>query len=246
MDEMANLLNSKYHTDAIYHTKKPVEGTGFLSDEHCCLPGLFFPAAREGKTACASRDQLKCSGAWSGLGLGGDVVKESMKISYSQGTPERPGRRLFADPECAAKEFSMVKTYGTPEDYVVCEPVDVAESKGADIEVVAFLVDPIRMFALANMVNFSRRSPGSAVKYVNALACEQLYALAMAEGESDDPVGIVGLSEFFVRGFCSPEEMTFSVPYRLYRRILEDSPRSFLTTDRWKDVVASKSSCCCD
>ena len=34
-----------------------------------------------------------------------------------------------------------------------------------------------RMFALANMVNFSRRRPGSAVKYVNALACEQLYAL---------------------------------------------------------------------
>jgi len=245
MDELAKLLESKYHSVAIYHTKSPIEGTGFLSEKHCCLPGMFFPAAREGKTACANREQLKCSGAWSGLGLGGDDCKESMVISYSQGTPSRPGRKLFANPECARKEFDMVKVYGTPDDYVVCEPVDVAESKGADIEVVAFLVDPVRMFALANLVNFSRKKPGSAVKYVNALACEQLYALARTEGESDDPVGIVGLSEFFVRRFCSPEEMTFAVPYKLYKRILEDSSNSFLTTDVWKNAVMSKSGSCC-
>jgi hypothetical protein len=246
MDEIASLLMSKYHSVAIYHTREPVEGSGFLSDEHCCLPGLFFPAAREGRTACANRDALKCSGAWSGLGLGGDYCKDSMAISYSQGTPERPGRRLFADPECAMKEFGMVKTYGSPDDYVVCEPVDVAESRGADIEVVAFLVDPIRMFALANMVNFSRRRPGSAVKYVNALACEQLYALPKAEGESDDPAGIVGLSEFFVRRFCSSEDMTFAVPYKLYKRILDDAYKSFLTTDKWKDIAGNKDSSCCE
>ncbi len=245
MDELATLLESKNHSVAIYHTKKSIEGTGFLSDEHCCLPGLFFPAAREGKTACANREQLKCSGAWSGLGLGGFGSKESMTVSYSQGTSDKPGRKLFLDPECARKEFDMVKTYGAADDYVVCEPVDVAESKGADIEVVAFLVDPIRMFALANMVNFSRSSPGSAVKYVNAYACEQLYALAKAEGESDDPVGIVGLSEFFVRAFCSPEEMTFAVPYKLYKRIMEDSSKSFLMTDVWKNSVMSKNGSCC-
>ncbi len=246
MDELAKLLESKYHSVAIYHTKEPVEGTGFLSEEHCCLPGLFFPAARDGKTACAGRDQLKCSGAWSGLGLGGDYCKESMVISYSQGTATRPGRKLFLDPECAKKEFDMVKVYGTPEDYVVCEPVDVAESKGADIEVVAFLVDPIRMFALADLVNFSRRKSGSAVKYVNALACEQLYALARTEGESEDPVGIVGLSEFFVRRFCSPEEMTFAVPYKLYKRMLGDSSKSFLTTDNWRNTLGTNKSRCCD
>jgi len=246
MDEISKLLMSDNHAVAIYHTKEPVEGAGFLSEEHCCLPGLFFPVARDGKTACANREQLKCSGAWSGLGLGGFGSKDSMTVSYSQGTPDKPGRKLFLDPECARKEFDMVKTYGSADDYVVCEPVDVAESKGADIEVVVFLVDPIRMFALADMVNFSRRAPGSAVKYVNAYACEQLYALAKAEGESDDPIGIVGLSEFFIRKFCSPEEMTFAVPYKLYKRIVADSSKSFLTTDKWKDAVQSKKSSCCD
>ena len=148
------------------------------------------------------------------------------------------GQSYFKTPEIALIQIGPIKDYGDGTDVIVFQDVDEAEAEGKPIEVVAFLVDPTSLSALTQLASFSKETPGPAAVMPYGHACQQIYAIPRAEGESDDPHAVVGMTDMYARRFIRREEMSFAVPYKLYRRMIEDIDASFLRKEKYLDNLS--------
>jgi len=81
----------------------------------------------------------------------------------------------------------------------------------------------------------TRATPGPAAIMPFGFACQQIYALPRAEGEKDDPHAILGMTDMYARRFVGRDELSFAVPFKLYRRMIEDLDTSFLTEDYYQN-----------
>ena len=64
-------------------------------------------------------------------------------------------------------------------------------------------------------------------------ACQQVYAIPRAEGESDDPHAVVGMTDMYARRFIGKDQLSFAVPYKLYQRMVDDIDDSFLMKEKF-------------
>ena len=251
MGELTKLMKPYYMPIAIYRSKDFPSYASKPSGSHCIFDSMFMPAIRDGKTVASSSATVGCAGALNGLGFGGEdkANRDLLMVGYSTGNEKREGRGLFKDPETANRNYrDKVPVYGDDGDYIVFQPLDEAEAMNAPIEVVAFLSDPTEISALVTLACYSRPFDDSIIRSSFALSCEQMYAMARQENETDCPRMVLGGTEFHVRGIIDPDKMVLSIPYKLYSVMEKDAPGSFLRDDRWRKAVAPKKceKCCCD
>lgn len=246
MSKIAELLRNDSVPVAVYRTSEPPVGEVPDPGLHCVISSMLFPAAREGKTVVAKKDEIPCSGAYNGFGFGGEPGRERNYCGYSTGTEESPGRHYFKNEDIAKTVLDQVNVYGDDSGYIVLQPIDEAVGQGRPVETVVFLVDPMRFSALTTLAGYdSTVADGCNVKVIHALACEEIYALPKAESGSENPKAILGLTELFVRKECRPQDMTFAVPYAMYLKMEANAEESFLNTRYWKDVVGKDGGCDC-
>jgi hypothetical protein len=136
-----------------------------------------------------------------------------------------------------------IPVYGSPDDVVVVQPLDEAESAGAPIETVSFLVDALEMSALITMRSYFGVS--SAVRSGFFFGCEGVYSAPRQEGEGEEPRLVLGMTEFYPRRFIEDGRMTISMPYSLFKRMDEAAGSSFLSEDRWRDSAQPSGKKCC-
>ncbi len=238
MSALTDVLGIDNHVVAVYRSPSMPEDADPAGPK-CCIPSLLMKCTRLGRKCTADREHITCHGAVSGLGFGG--IPDRTRTSYSlsefppgeEGTHHRSGKRYFADPECAMCQIEGVKDYGDGSDAIVFQDLEEAESEGRPIEVVVFTVDPTRLSALMQLASYSKRTPGPASVAPFGHACQQIYAIPRAEGESDDPRGVIGMTDMYARRFVGLDRMTYAVPYSLYRRMAADIPGSFLEDEKY-------------
>ncbi len=246
MSELVRLLKPRYMPVAIYHAKEAPPSASPPTEEHCIVASMLIPAWRDGKTVAATAGEVGCKGALDGLGLGGEGPegRERLAKTYSVGDGERPGRRYFCSPEaCMDGYIRSIPVYGTPDDVVVVQPLDEAESAGASIETVSFLVDALEMSALITMRSYFGVS--SAVRSGFFFGCEGVYSVPRHEGEREEPKLVLGMTEFYPRRFIEDGRMTVSMPYSLFKRMDEAAGSSFLSEDRWRESAQPSNKECC-
>ena len=239
MGRLSEILKMENHPVAIYRADEIPEGA-FIPGTHCGIPPLLVRCSNLGHLCATDNDHSVCHGSKSGFGFGGISnrqrsawsasvvpveVQETMKHKSS-------GQSYFKTPEIAMLQMDPIKDYGDGSDVIVFQDLDEAESEGRPIEVVVFLVDPGRLTVLMQLAAFSKETPGPACIMPYGHACQQVYAIPRAEGESDDPHAVVGMTDMYARRFVKREEMSFAVPYKLYRRMVSDIDSSFLMKER--------------
>jgi len=227
---------------AIFRSATIPEGAA-LPTKGCSIPGLLSRCVRLGDVCAADKEHIFCHGGISGFGFGGMADREHSAWAASDVPDDRKGemshfgKRHFANPEIALLQLSPIKDYGDGKDVIVFKRLDEAVRDGDPIEVVAYIVDATRLTALSLLAGFSRKTADPAVIMPYGHACQHIYAIPRAEGESDTPRGVVGMSDIYARRFIDPDEMTFAVPYKLYRTMEADAPKSFLYSDRWDSLL---------
>lgn len=235
MTKLTELLGLKRMPVAIYHTKeKP--GHAEESKDHCVIFGMLYPAAEEGRTFAISKSGRICPGAVSGLGFGPEEDREFMINRNACGTDEVEGRHYFKTEAISRKTMNEVKVFDN-DGYIVFEPLDSAVSHDAPIETVVFLTDALGLSGLTSLIAYSREKAGSGCRWAYGFACEQIYAIPRAESEGDDPQAIIGLTELGIRKRCNDGDLTFTVPYCLYRRMEDDAEESFLSGKIWGSLT---------
>jgi len=250
MGQLVKLLNPKYTPIAIYRVKEFPDYAVPSSGKGCIVSSMLMPAWENGRTVAATADRIGCIGALNGLGLGGDAHENRLGTAgkYAIGTEEEPGKKYFCSQEVGIRDYiDKVPVYGSSDDIAVVQPIDEAEAMGAPIEVVAFLSDGLEMSALITLAGFSGMDGDTVIRSGFGYSCEQVFAMAKQEGESDHPRMVLGMTEFFPRRFIDSGRMSISMPYSMYRRMDDDAERSFLSDDRWRDAAQPKKNdnCCC-
>ena len=236
MSRLTDILRMDNHAVAVYGSES-VPADAVQVEAKCCIPTLLMRCTNLGGKIAADRAHVACHGAKSGLGFGGipDRVRTSCSLSRlpesMQIGDHGRGKRYFADPECAMFQISGIRDYDNKA--IVFQDLEEAEKEGAPIEVVVFTVDPTRLSALMQLAAYSRRADGPACITPFGFACQQIYALPRAEGESDDPHAVIGMTDMYARRYVGTDRLTFAVPYAMYRRMLEDIPGSFLEDERY-------------
>ncbi len=242
---IAQLIDLDSHPVAIYRTDSIPEGAS-VPEGHCGIPPLFLMAAKKGKTCAADRAHIFCHGAVSGFGFG--PIQSRQRSAWSMSVvPEEAraemhhagsgGQREYADCEAALAQMSEIRDYPGKNDAIVFEPLETAEAKGAPIEVVALLADPTRLSALMILAGYDKKTPGSAVKILHAHACQEIYIIPKAEGDSEDPHAILGMTDLYARKFIDPDKFSFAAPYSLWKRMESNAGSSFLAMDKWAKAL---------
>ena len=244
MSKIGEAINLTNHPVAIYRAESIPEGVD-LPSTHCIITPLLVKCARTGKVCATDNDHSACHGSKSGLGFGGisnrqnsawsaSVVPEEVQNMKHKGS----GQSYFKTPEIALTQMGPIKDYGDGSDVIVFQDVDDAESEGRPIEVVVFLTDPARLTALMQLAAFSKETPGPATVMPYGHACQQIYAIPRAEGETDDPHAVVGMTDMYARRFIGKDQLSFAVPYSLYKRMENDVDASFLRKEKFIDNMS--------
>ena len=240
MSRLAEILRMTNHPVAIYRTDSIPDGA-FVPGTHCIIPPLLVRCARSGNVCATDNEHSVCHGSKSGLGFGGISNRQNSAWSASV-VPEEvrdrmkhkgSGQSYFRTPEIAMLQMDPIKDYGDGSDVIVFQDVDDAESQGRPIEVVVFLVDSARLTALMQLAAFSKETPGPACIMPYGHGCQQIYAIPRAEGETDDPHAVVGMTDMYARRFIGKDQLSFAVPYKLYQRMVDDIDDSFLMKEKF-------------
>ena len=239
MGRLAEILKMENHPVAIYRNEKIPEGA-FIPGSHCGIPPLLVRCARTGEVCSTDNEHSVCHGSKSGFGFGGISSRQRSAWSASV-VPEEAqdmkhkstGQSYFKTPEIALIQMEPIKDYGDGSDAIVFQDLDDAIAQERPIEVVLFLVDPARLTALMQLAAFSKETPGPACIMPYGHACQQVYAIPRAEGESDDPHAVVGMTDMYARRFVGKDQLSFAVPYKLYQRMERDIDDSFLMKENF-------------
>ena len=242
MNPLSEALGLGCRPVAVYRSPSVPEDA-LVPEGKCVIPLLLTGCARNGGKYAADAGSIRCHGAVGGLGFGGIPDRGKTAVNMSDRPPEegRPGKRYFRDPECAMRQMECVPDMGDGEDAIVFQDLDSAEAEGIPVEVVVFLVNPVELSALMQLAAFSRTSEGPASTAPFGLACQQIYAIPMGEAGSDDPRGVIGMTDMYARRFVPPDILSYAVPYSLYRRMVSDIGASFFSQQRYLDNLSAAS-----
>ena len=242
MEKIEDILGISMHPVAIYReTKMPSDAS--VPSAHCSIPSLFVKCARTGKKCAADKDHIFCHGAVSGFGFGGIPDRQRTAMRLSAIPPECSGefkheaKGDFRTPEIAALQIEPIKDYGDGTDAIVFQSLEDALKEDRPIEVVVFLCDPTRISALTLLAGFGKTTPGPAVIVPYGHACQQIYAIPRAEGESDDPHAVIGMTDLYARRYIPADMLSFAVPFRLYQRMENDIEDSYFGKETWPETL---------
>ncbi len=241
MSRLTDIIRLENHAVAIYREPTLPSDAFVPQNGHCTIPSLLMRCVRLGDKTASDSEHSPCHGSKSGFGFGGMSSRQRSAWSASA-VPEDvqktmahkgSGMSYFKNPDIALIQMEPIKDYGDGSDAIVFQDLDDAIKENRPIEVVVFIVDPTRLSILQQLASYSKTTPGPAVIMPFGHACQQIYAIPRGEGESDDPHGIVGMTDMYARRFVGKEQMSFAVPYKLYQRMADDIDGSFLMKSKF-------------
>ena len=243
MSRLGDILKLENNAVAIYRSDTIPKDAFVPQNGHCTIPSLFMRCVRLGDKCASDSAHSPCHGSKSGFGFGGMGSRERSSWSASVVPKEiqetmahkSSGMSYFKTPEIAMVQLEPIKDYGDGNDVIVFQKLDDAVSENRPIEVVVFLVDPARLSALQQLAAYSKTTPGPAAVMAYGHACQQIYAIPRGEGETDDPHAIIGMTDMYARRFVDKDKLSFAVPYKLYKRMVDDIDGSFLMKEKFKE-----------
>jgi uncharacterized protein (DUF169 family) len=199
-----------------------------------CVMGHIWRARRKRKAAFFSAEQFGCPGG--GFWLGFIKPQTEMIINYvSTGIPNyMEGERYCDSPEALSKTFAFVDPRPAPQKYCVVKPLSLFE-KSEEPELVVFFTRPESMGGLHQLAFFVTNDPEVVVSPWSAgcggIAAWPLHYLTQGENKA-----VIGGWDPSARKYYKTDELSFTVPYPMFREMLNRYESSFLTSKTWETV----------
>ncbi len=219
---------------AFYSNEKPAGAITPQEKGHICLFALLSRARRQREPVCLDEEHTGCDGGAYYLGFRSSA-RPKIEYFLSCGIPgEMEGERYIKTPELAKKYFSSTRPRKAPAKYCVFQSLDKF-SDGEDPEIVVFFAPPDVLSGLFTLTNYAAER-GDAVVAPFSSGCGAILTHALKEAEKERPQAILGLFDVSARPFVEPEVLTFALPGKLFRMLVDNQEESFLITKSWEIV----------
>ncbi len=198
-------------------------------DGHCLIGAL--KTVREGKVVAFSKDSIRCGGGMRYLGYVKDFDAYQKHIEKFLSGTEHYKKSVEV-----AREYyeTSIPNFVAPAKYCVFTPWDnLTEETTPDV--VIFFATPDAISGLFNMANYDRTDADGVVCPWGS-GCASIAMLPYQEQISDDPRAVLGMFDPSSRPNVGANELCFSVPFKLFTRLIDQMDEMFLTTEAWNKM----------
>ena len=157
-------------------------------------------------------------------------------INYvSTGIPNWTEGELYCDsPDALRKIFEYVDPRPAPQKFCVVKPV--SRFSGVEVpELVAFFTRPESLSGLHQLAAFVTRDPEVVVSPWGA-GCGNVVVWSLHYLSKGQNKTVIGGWDPSARKFFKTDELSFTIPYKMFLDMIERFNSSFLTTKSWATV----------
>jgi uncharacterized protein (DUF169 family) len=213
--------------------KNQVDFNAIWNDFSCVIGKIWI--ARNKKTAAYfDREHFGCLGG--AFFLGYLRPQLDFIVHYvSTGIPNIVhGERYFSSPDAARAFYEAIDPRPAPKRFCVFKPMSTF-SGSEQPEVVVFFARPEAASGLHQLAIFVTQDLEAVMSPMGA-GCANIVTWPIKYLEQGKLKAVLGGWDPSERKFLKPDEITFTVPFPIFRLMLERWRESFLTTDAWETV----------
>ncbi len=207
-----------------------------------CVMGHIWRARKKQSVAYFSAEQFGCAGG--AFWLGFNKPQTETIINYvSTGIPNWTEGELYCDsPDDLRRIFEYVDPRPAPKKYCVVKPISEFSDDEAP-ELVLFFSRPESLSGLHQLAAFVTNDPEVVVSPWGA-GCGSIVAWPLHYLVKGKNKAVIGGWDASARMFFKTDELSFTIPFQMFKDMLQRYGESFLTTRSWetvqKKIVRSK------
>ncbi|MBM4326126.1 MAG: hypothetical protein FJ118_03090 [Deltaproteobacteria bacterium] len=213
--------------------RKEVDFQGLWRDFSCVIGQLWIARKRRG-AAYFDHERFGCLGGAFFLGF----LKPQLDfiVHYvSTGIPGViEGERYLPSPEVTRAFYEHLDPRPAPRRFCVFKPLSQF-APDEKPELVIFFARPETISGLHQLATFVT-SDLEAVQSPFGAGCANMVTWPIKFLQQGKLKAVLGGWDPSERRFVKADELTFTVPYEMFVRMLEQWPQSFLTADAWSQV----------
>ncbi|MGD0659820.1 MAG: DUF169 domain-containing protein [Syntrophorhabdales bacterium] len=199
-----------------------------------CVIGKIWLARKKKTAAYFDSEHYGCLGGAFYLGFLKPQL-ETVARFISTGIPGRmEGEHYFESPEVSRNFFATIDPRPAPARFCVFKPMSLLSESEAP-EVVTFFARPEIISGLNQLAVFVTND-FEAVASPFGAGCTNLVSWPLRYLSQGKLKAVLGGWDPSERKFLKPDEITFSVPYEMFGRMVARWPESFLKTDTWTNI----------
>jgi uncharacterized protein (DUF169 family) len=202
-----------------------------LDQDWSCVIGSIWRARRKNAPAYFDRDHFGCLGGAFYLGFLKPQL-ETIVYYVSTGIPGKlEGERYLESPEVTRQFFRTIDPRPAPARFCVFKPLSLFREMESP-EIITFFARPEMVSGLNQLATFVTND-FEAVQSPFGAGCSSMVTWPLkylAKGKLKAVVGGWDPSE---RKYLKPDELTFSVPLKMFELMVSRWKESFLTTHTW-------------
>ena len=200
---------------------------------HQCLIGVLTKV-RNGRSLCLNEESIGCGGGKRYTGFSQEM-RPNFEYFLSCGIPgEMEGERYKRTPELVREVMKRMPQFKAPAKFIVFKRWDKLEESDHP-DVVIFYAKSDVLSGLFTLANYGEVEPNG-VFTPFAAGCGSIVLYPYLEKDAERPRGVIGMFDVSARPYVSKDELTFAVPMRKLRRMVDDMAESFLITSSWDKV----------
>lgn len=199
-----------------------------------CVVGNIWIARRKKTAAYFDREHFGCLGGAFYLGF----LKPQLDFIahyISSGIPgQMEGEQYLESPEASRQFFNAVDPRPAPRRYCVFKPI----SQFADTEQPEIIIFFARAEVIAGLNQLATfvTNDVEAVSSPFGAGCTNMVSWPLRYLSQGKLKAVIGGWDPSDRKFLKTDEITFAVPYEMFKRMVTRWPESFLTTTTWTTV----------
>ena len=199
-----------------------------------CVMGHIWRARKKKGVAYFSAEQFGCPGG--AFWLGFNKPQTETIINYvSTGIQNWTEGELYCDsPDELRRIFEYVDPRPAPHKFCVVKPI----SKFSDNEIpelIAFFTRPESLCGLHQLASFVTNDPEVVASPWGA-ACGNVAAWPLHYLSKGQNRAVIGGWDPSARKFFKTDELSFTIPFQMFKEMLNRFGESFLTTKTWATV----------
>lgn len=207
-----------------------------------CAIGHIWRARKKKSAAYFSANQFGCPGAAFWLGFNKPQIE--MVINYvSTGIPNwMEGEKYCSSPETARQIFQFADPRPAPKKYCVLKPLSLFKNDETP-ELVIFFSRPESLCGLHQLSTFVTGDP-DVVKSPWSAACGGIATWPLHYLSRGEYKAVIGGWDPSARKYYKTDELSFTVPFRMFSEMIGCYKDSFLIKKEWQTVKKKATRSC--
>ncbi len=199
-----------------------------------CVMGHIWRARKKKTAACFSAEQFGCPGGAFWLGFLKPQTETIIKYVSTGISGWTDGEKYCESPEALRRIFEFVDPRPAPGKYCVVQPISLFREHMKP-ELVIFFTRPESLCGLHQLATFVTNDP-EAVASPWSAGCGSISVWPFHYLDRGKNRAVLGGWDPSARKFYKTDELSFTVPFAMFIKMLDRFGESFLVTDTWAVV----------